>query len=525
MLCTLKAEKQPTFNVENLICQSTGNIGESSQAVICVQQARRDGAPTESPPGTQQEVNEEHDEPDITQQQQPKTPLPQQISIVLQQNKFALPPLAQQSLHKMAFAAGLRRINNSLSAADTAILAEVASKYEPSTPAQWLDLMAARLVIQGLDTDEHIAAMKLAASHIVDTVNPKVFSIFKHHLPQDLCLAITNHHDLAMKRLADGTRAIYSRTLDDARDEHGEIVKEKLGPSICKQKLALYQQGVTDDAEAHQVLNILNFVYLGCMADWADQVDFQASELTHYRRVASVLDFMLHNKPLKLIDGEHVCKVTREISKANSSIYKENGVSITFGRRVDLLVTCQGIELTSNEWKRNVSSKIIAQQQCKNARLNKAILKSILARVPLSNIEILAMDWAGSSGYLFSLRNHDDLYVVRHHANLSIPDYVGELQDFIDTIEHLFGWVQHNLRVKDTVLAARFLTRKRGIMHDVVPSTLTTNTDESWHHDTFFSPRKRRSSMKRDDEQADDSESDLEAQAAALIMNSPSRSH
>ncbi|KAI8072790.1 hypothetical protein BC940DRAFT_232898, partial [Gongronella butleri] len=209
----------------------------------------------------------------------------------------------------------------------------------------------------------------------------------------------------------------------------------------------------------------------------------------------------------------------------NGALYKDNGASVMNGRRVDLLVTCQGIELTTNEWKRHTTSRVIAQQHCKNARFNKAILKSILSRAPLSNATTLAMDWAGTVGHMFSLRNHDDLYVVTHEADLSIPDYIAELPGFLETIQHLFTWVEHNVKLKDTILAARFLARKRRTMRGLSSNEPLDVESQNWHHDTFFSPRKRRCTSKNietnQNEGTDETGSEFEEQAASVYLNSP----
>ncbi|KAG0175120.1 hypothetical protein DFQ28_005031 [Apophysomyces sp. BC1034] len=71
-----------------------------------------------------------------------------------------------------------------------------------------------------------------------------------------------------------------------------------------------------------------------------------------------------------------------------------------------------GIKLGSSEWKKaNVSKSLGKQQQNKNARTNKSVLRA-LERMPIDEenrgeLIVLGMDWLGTSGYMIAVKQVD----------------------------------------------------------------------------------------------------------------------
>lgn len=71
-----------------------------------------------------------------------------------------------------------------------------------------------------------------------------------------------------------------------------------------------------------------------------------------------------------------------------------------FGRRIDLIVASTGVELSTSEWKRDSCTVSLAlKQQCKNVRMNKAILTSLLElninKEQKERMSCIGMDWTG----------------------------------------------------------------------------------------------------------------------------------
>ena len=75
---------------------------------------------------------------------------------------------------------------------------------------------------------------------------------------------------------------------------------------------------------------------------------------------------------------------------------------VVIGRRIDLLFSTLGVELGSSEWKKaSVSDSLGKQQQNKNSRTNKAILR-ILERMAMDEdlrdkMIVYGMDWIGKT--------------------------------------------------------------------------------------------------------------------------------
>ncbi|KAL7312507.1 hypothetical protein PS15m_008262 [Mucor circinelloides] len=94
------------------------------------------------------------------------------------------------------------------------------------------------------------------------------------------------------------------------------------------------------------------------------------------------------------------------------------------------------MELSTSEWKRKKppTAKCL-QQQAKNIRINKAILRHFLD-LPISETDknkamALDMDWTGTMGYMFAVKPLDDLMM-----SLSLEHYIHSLCPHI-LINHL----------------------------------------------------------------------------------------
>lgn len=90
-------------------------------------------------------------------------------------------------------------------------------------------------------------------------------------------------------------------------------------------------------------------------------------------------------------------QITKDACKKISKLY--NFDMSMAGRKIDLLTEVSGLEVSSNEWKKDVSSQIAEKQQSKNLRINKAILKYWYS-LPMEDVRkrslcSMGMDWLG----------------------------------------------------------------------------------------------------------------------------------
>lgn len=99
--------------------------------------------------------------------------------------------------------------------------------------------------------------------------------------------------------------------------------------------------------------------------------------------------------------GEHTSKATKTARLWNMVLCNDlDKQQRTFGRRIDLIIANMDVELSSSEWKKHTTPRNLGiQQQVKNARVNKAMLKAV-ERTPLNDEDrdglfVLGMDWIG----------------------------------------------------------------------------------------------------------------------------------
>ncbi|KAI8989351.1 hypothetical protein BDB01DRAFT_718389, partial [Pilobolus umbonatus] len=168
-----------------------------------------------------------------------------------------------------------------------------------------------------------------------------------------------------------------------------------------------------------------------------------------------------------------------------------------FGRRIDLIIATKDIELSTSEWKRKKSPAAkCLQQQAKNIRVNKAILRYFLD-LPISEADknklmTVGMDWAGNMGYMFAVKPLDDVFVARTLYTLTIPTCIDELPFFIDTLDHLYSWRNHHVHIKDIVLKALCKREKEKFFSSVLGSSTTTAIDIDTSPNVYLTPTRSR---------------------------------
>ncbi|KAI8339575.1 hypothetical protein BC941DRAFT_254416 [Chlamydoabsidia padenii] len=242
----------------------------------------------------------------------------------------------------------------------------------------------------------------------------------------------------------------------------------------------------------------MSVVLRSCIGDAGSYTPI-ASELTFYRKMAQILDIILEDTHLDLKDGEIMSKASKEICKANTKTFGA-GFMMT-GRRIDMIIESKDLELSTNEWKKDKVMNLSSKQQAKNIRTNKALLTKWLT-YPIANdmiprLSTLAMDWIGSTGYMFSVSQYEDAFVARFFSNLELPVYVANLPEFIDTLDALYVWKNHHCAMKDILLPAISKKESHSVLANLVPAhDLPQSVCPEVSPNVLFTPSKRRRTSK-----------------------------
>ncbi|RCH80107.1 hypothetical protein CU098_000336, partial [Rhizopus stolonifer] len=214
---------------------------------------------------------------------------------------------------------------------------------------------------------------------------------------------------------------------------------------ILMEQLRLSKAG-SKHSDAYKLLNILRCI-IESIEDWSEA----DSELTSYRHCAKILDCLFCGTELKILDGEPGCLAAKEQMIVNHSLFpfsEENALSTCAVRKVDAIVVAnlkkERVELSTNEWKKScVSSTTAMKQQSKNLRTNLSILNQLNRRYNIKTKNVVAMDFIGSVGYMYSLREKEGVYVANLIEELSLPRNNKEIKHVSKTINALFKFKNH----------------------------------------------------------------------------------
>ncbi|ORX54570.1 hypothetical protein DM01DRAFT_1407399 [Hesseltinella vesiculosa] len=124
--------------------------------------------------------------------------------------------------------------------------------------------------------------------------------------------------------------------------------------------------------------------------------------------------------------GEHSSFATKKNARLNKILFDDCDEAMScYGRKIDLILSADDthLEICSNEWK-TCTSPMIRKQQSKNLRVNAQIMNNSITKVE----QLFAMDFAGSTGYLFSLKkSQKEFFVASPVSRLVIPKDVKSL--------------------------------------------------------------------------------------------------
>lgn len=187
----------------------------------------------------------------------------------------------------------------------------------------------------------------------------------------------------------------------------------------------------------------------------------KASELTWYRKLAHILDILFRKSGISLKNGELCCDATKVARNENRLLCEdENDKKTLLGRKIKLLLNAVCLDLSSSKWKKDgVAVSLGEQQQIKNERMNSAILKQLLKLSIdpdiMSNCYVLAMDWIGVCGYLFTVKKFNDVHVAHHVGDLFLPALSSSFRDFQATLDLLFSFRNHHMNLRKIIKPAQ----------------------------------------------------------------------
>ncbi|KAI7884084.1 hypothetical protein K492DRAFT_192113 [Lichtheimia hyalospora FSU 10163] len=137
-------------------------------------------------------------------------------------------------------------------------------------------------------------------------------------------------------------------------------------------------------------------------------------------------------------------------------------------------------------------------QQIKNGRTNKTILKWI-EKLPIDEKDkkglfVLGMAWIGTIGYMMSMRALDGGYVAQHVQDLHLPQTLGNVGTFENTLDCLFAFKHHQEHLRQVVEAGYDLQRTQEILQVYRTPSIR---QRSASHDTLFTPKRKGSRRTR----------------------------
>ncbi|KAI9322544.1 hypothetical protein BX666DRAFT_1896008 [Dichotomocladium elegans] len=124
--------------------------------------------------------------------------------------------------------------------------------------------------------------------------------------------------------------------------------------------------------EKYLMLSMLEMVARN-FGRWGNPKDI--SEITYYRRFASVLDLLFDETDIIMSDGEHVSAATKDGIDMNKALFNHSDTSYTYGRKIDLILSYDGkeeIQISMNEWKRSsVQTDLKIKQRAKESEMQR----------------------------------------------------------------------------------------------------------------------------------------------------------
>lgn len=233
-------------------------------------------------------------------------------------------------------------------------------------------------------------------------------------------------------------------------------------------------------SDSYKMLKVLDIV-----AEYMDKpIDDQPSELTFYRRFAMLLDFVFSDLDMTLDDGEVVAEATKMAQQQSP-----HDATSYFGRKIDLLLRIKGLKvgLASNEWKTTKTKHMYIQQQSKNFRSNCSILNGLFIRSSGKINKLVAIDFIGTTGYMYCLTLKVNVYVANTISTLLLPTDITHLESFKKTVGVLFKWKDFLRETVYTLKACMVDQQLSGVIRSSTPDSNIPATPS-----VFFTPKSNR---------------------------------
>ncbi|KAG0184925.1 hypothetical protein DFQ28_010230 [Apophysomyces sp. BC1034] len=336
------------------------------------------------------------------------------------------------------------------------------------------------LIKNGSDMDSSdLITLKLCLSRIVNLMNPKQAERVIRYLRidgqkkqvQDSIAEFLKHG------LNKDAHKVYDKILDVF--ETGGCLEDALIVIDALKKPLLERK--ERDSDMYRMLKIVEHV-LGYLYACKDG----DSEATVYRRIAMILDELFCGTDVMLAD-----ECTKNTRLYNDMVFGTSSES-SFGRKIDLLIKYgenQELEISSNEFKKNgVTPAMATVQQCKNLRVNGTILDALQrlnARKPVK--QVVAMDWLGYVGYMFTLLDINGVYFGEKIGVLLLPKSVMDLRSFINTMDILFCYKRFVISLGQEALSAWNNRQNMDILREVIDVSNSSPSGQDQHH-IFFTP-------------------------------------
>lgn len=187
----------------------------------------------------------------------------------------------------------------------------------------------------------------------------------------------------------------------------------------------------------------------------------QYNETIYVRKFEDILEFLFIDTCLTARDGEGVSQSTRRMQILNE-------YNITYGRRIDLLISGDNNEVSSIEFKKgSASNNVSLCQQSKNMRINSCILSHIHLMTNSTEDTVLYYDFIGRDGYLCQLFEFKGAYVCQKIQDIYMPKCLLELDSFRSSLKNLFAWKEHLVNLSNMVSLANFNQEKQYRLVDI----------------------------------------------------------
>ncbi|KAG2233011.1 hypothetical protein INT48_007587 [Thamnidium elegans] len=177
----------------------------------------------------------------------------------------------------------------------------IANTFKPTSMSEELDLMPVKLMLE-INVGEvvEINALKLSLSKIFNLINLSCLNIFKKYIKDELFWEEVNGCNVELlPSISDILVNKVNRIIQINKDENDQLVFKKLRLHITKEKAVSIEE---DNDYMTVLLDILEIVVRNCIADNTPKTNDHDSEMTFYKKVASILDILLKNSNVDMLE-------------------------------------------------------------------------------------------------------------------------------------------------------------------------------------------------------------------------------